>query len=411
VPPRVVILNENESVPFDTRVWQECQALRSDGWEVHVICPTGHFEDPELETEVEGVRLHRFPLRAATGGPVGYLREYALALFHLLRLAWRLGPVDVVHASNPPDLMFLVAKLLKRRGAWFVFDHHDLVPELYLSRFDRGQDALYRATRWLERKTFEAADVAIATNESYREIAVDRGGMDPGRVFVVRNAPADQRVRTVTPDPALAEGKQHLLCYLGTMGPQDGVDYAVRALRTLREVHGREDWHAAFIGAGDCLDELKQLAADLGLESMVTFTGRVSNEDLCRYLSTADICLAPDPRNALNDVSSMTKIVEYMTVGKPIVSFDLRETRFTAQEAAVYAEPNSERDFAKLIVNLLDDPSERSRMGKVGQARALGELSWDRSREALLSAYKILRAPRPVTASRWRGKGRPAPTV
>jgi len=407
----VVILNENESVPFDTRVWQECQALRADGWEVHVICPIGHFEDSEREAEVEGVRLHRFPLRAATGGPVGYLREYALALFHLLRLAWRLGPVDVVHASNPPDLMFLVAKVLKRRGAWFVFDHHDLVPELYLSRFDRGQDALYRATRWLERKTFEAADVAIATNESYREIAVDRGGMDPDRVFVVRNAPADQRVRTVTPDPALAEGKQHLLCYLGTMGPQDGVDYAVRALRTLRDVHGREDWHAAFIGAGDCLDELKQLAADLGLESMITFTGRVSNDDLCRYLSTADICLAPDPRNALNDVSSMTKIVEYMTVGKPIVSFDLRETRFTAQEAAVYAEPNSERDFAKLIVKLLDDPSERSRMGKVGQARALGELSWDRSRGALLSAYKILREPRPVTNGRWRGKGRPAPTV
>jgi glycosyltransferase involved in cell wall biosynthesis len=411
VPLRVVILNENESVPFDTRVWQECQALRSDGWEVHVICPTGHYEDPELETEVEGVHLHRFRLRAATGGPLGYLREYALALFHMLRIARRLGPVDVVHASNPPDLMFLVAKALKRRGAWFVFDHHDLVPELYLSRFDRGQDALYRATRWLEQKTFEAADVAIATNESYREIAVDRGGMDPDRVFVVRNAPADQRVRTVTPDPALAQGKQHLLCYLGTMGPQDGVDYAVRALRTLRDVHGRADWHAAFIGAGDCLDELRQLVVDLELESMVTFTGRVSNDDLCRYLSTADICLAPDPRNALNDVSSMTKIVEYMTVGKPIVSFDLRETRFTAQEAAVYAEPNSERDFANLIVKLLDDPSERSRMGKVGQARALGELSWEKSREALLSAYKILREPRPVADSRRPGKGRPAPTV
>jgi glycosyltransferase involved in cell wall biosynthesis len=230
-------------------------------------------------------------------------------------------------------------------------------------------------------------------------------------VFVVRNAPADQRVRTVTPDPALAQGKQHLLCYLGTMGPQDGVDYAVRALRTLRDVHGRADWHAAFIGAGDCLDELRQLVVDLELESMVTFTGRVSNDDLCRYLSTADICLAPDPRNALNDVSSMTKIVEYMTVGKPIVSFDLRETRFTAQEAAVYAEPNSERDFANLIVKLLDDPSERSRMGKVGQARALGELSWEKSREALLSAYKILREPRPVADSRRRGKGRPAPTV
>jgi glycosyltransferase involved in cell wall biosynthesis len=394
VPGRVVVLNENESVPFDTRVWQECQVLQADGWEVHVICPTGHGADTETETELDGIRLHRYPLRAATGGPLGYLREYGLALFHTFRLARRLGPVDVVHASNPPDLMFLVATLLKRRGARFVFDHHDLVPELYLSRFGRGRDAIYRATCWLERRTFRSADVAIATNESYRAVAVERGGMDPERVFVVRNAPADQRVQAVEGDPTLARGKQHLLCYLGTMGPQDGVDYAVRALGQLRTLRGEQDWHAMFIGSGDCHDELRRLSTELELDSVITFAGRIPDEDLSRYLSSADICLAPDPRNPLNDVSSMTKIVEYMTVGKPIVSFDLRETRFTAGEAAVYAEPNSERAFAEEINKLLDDPAERDRMGKIGQGRAQGELSWERSRDALLSAYRLVREPR-----------------
>jgi glycosyltransferase involved in cell wall biosynthesis len=363
---------------------------------VHVICPTGHTGDTETEAELDGVRLHRYPLRAATGGPLGYLREYALALFHTFRLARRLGPVDVVHASNPPDLMFLVAAMLKRRGARFVFDHHDLVPELYLSRFGRGEDAIYRATRWLERKTFQAADVTIATNESYRAVAVERGGMDPKRVFVVRNAPTDQRVRAVEGDPELSGGKEHLLCYLGTMGPQDGVDYAVRALGQLRSARREQDWHALFIGGGDRHEELRRLAAELGLESVVTFAGRIPDEDLSRYLSSADICLAPDPRNPLNDVSSMTKIVEYMTVGKPIVSFDLRETRFTAGDAAVYAEPNSERAFAEQINKLLDDPAERARMGKIGQARALGELSWERSRDALLAAYRLVREPQPA---------------
>jgi glycosyltransferase involved in cell wall biosynthesis len=377
-------------------VWQECQVLRAEGWEVHVICPTGHTGDTETEAELDGVRLHRYPLRAATGGPLGYLREYALALFHTFRLARRLGPVDVVHASNPPDLMFLVAAMLKRRGARFVFDHHDLVPELYLSRFGRGEDAIYRATRWLERKTFQAADVTIATNESYRAVAVERGGMDPKRVFVVRNAPTDQRVRAVEGDPELSGGKEHLLCYLGTMGPQDGVDYAVRALGQLRSARREQDWHALFIGGGDRHEELRRLAAELGLESVVTFAGRIPDEDLSRYLSSADICLAPDPRNPLNDVSSMTKIVEYMTVGKPIVSFDLRETRFTAGDAAVYAEPNSERAFAEQINKLLDDPAERARMGKIGQARALGELSWERSRDALLAAYRLVREPQPA---------------
>jgi glycosyltransferase involved in cell wall biosynthesis len=378
---------ENLSVPFDRRVWQECTTLRDAGWQVHVICPQGTKRDTEPEVELDGVRIHRYPLRAATGGPTGYLREYASALWHTARLARRVGPVDVVHACNPPDLLFLVALLLKRRGARFVFDQHDLVPELYLSRFDRGQDLLYRAVCALERLTYRAADVVIATNESYREVALRRGGKRPEDVFVVRSAPQVDRFRQVPAEPELRRGKPHLLCYLGVMGPQDGVDYALRALASLRDELGRTDWHAVFVGAGDTFDAMVELSRRLGLADSVEFTGRIPDADLVRYLSTADVCLSPDPHNPLNDVSTMNKVLEYMAMGRPIVSFDLREARVSAGDAAVYAPANDESAFAKLIARLLDDPEERDRMGRLGQERINGPLSWRNSQRALLAAY------------------------
>ncbi|TQS27789.1 glycosyltransferase family 4 protein [Microbispora sp. KK1-11] len=384
---RALILVENLSVPFDRRVWQESTALRDAGWEVHVICPTGANRDTEPEALIDGVRIHRYPLRPATGGPVGYLREYGLALLHTYRLARKVGPVQVVHACNPPDLLFLVARMLKRRGARFVFDQHDLVPELYLSRFGRGEDFLYRLVLRLERLTYRAADVVIATNESYRRAALTRGGKKPGEVFVVRSAPVVERFHQVPPEEALKRGKPHLLCYLGVMGPQDGVDYALRSLALLRDEIGRSDWHAVFVGAGDTFDAMVALSRELGLSDMVEFTGRIPDEDLLRYLSAADVCLAPDPYNPLNDVSTMNKIMEYMAMARPIVSFDLREARVSAGDAAVYAPPNDESEFAKLIALLLDDPEERRRMGEIGQARVSGPLSWENSRAALLAAY------------------------
>lgn len=394
---RALILVENLSVPFDRRVWQESTALRDAGWEVHVICPRGTKRDTEPYAEIDGVRIHRYPLRVATGGPAGYLKEYGSALWHTLRLARKIGPVDVVHACNPPDLFFLVALLLrrpwpKRKGARFVFDQHDLVPELYLSRFDRGKDVLYRAVCLLERLTYRAADVVIATNESYREVALRRGGKRPEEVFVVRSAPAVERFRQVPAEPPLRRGKPHLLCYLGVMGPQDGVDYALRALARLRDELGRTDWHAVFVGAGDTFDAMVELSRRLGLHELVEFTGRIPDSDLVRYLSTADVCLAPDPYNPLNDVSTMNKILEYMAMSRPIVSFDLREARVSAGDAAVYATPNDESEFAKLIARLLDDPEERSRMGELGRSRVAGPLSWEHSRRALLAAYAAARS-------------------
>ncbi|MGA5115438.1 glycosyltransferase family 4 protein [Streptomyces pseudogriseolus] len=385
---RALILVENLSVPFDRRVWQECRTLRDAGWEVDVICPQGAKRDTEPEAVIEGVRIHRYPLRAATGGPAGYLKEYGAALWHTARLARKVGPVDVVHACNPPDLLFLPALRLKRQGAKFVFDQHDLVPELYLSRFGRGKDLLYRGVCALERMTYRAADVVLATNESYKDVAVRRGGRRPEDVFVVRSAPDTERFRPVEPEPELRRGKPHLLCYLGVMGPQDGVDYALRALAKLRDELGRTDWHAVFVGAGDTFDAMVQLSRELGLADQVEFTGRVPDADLVRWLSSADVCLSPDPCNPLNDVSTMNKVLEYMVMGRPIVSFDLKEARVSAGEAAVYAAGDDELEFARLVAQLLDDPEQRARMGKFGQERINGTLAWRNSQAALLAAYE-----------------------
>ncbi|WP_112277213.1 glycosyltransferase family 4 protein [Lentzea terrae] len=388
---RALILVENLSVPFDRRVWQESKALRDAGWEVHVICPQGTKRDTEPYAEIDGVRIHRYPLTAATGGPQGYVKEYGLALWHTYRLARQIGKagkIDVIHACNPPDLLYLVAKLVRGKGTKFIFDQHDLCPELYESRFNRGRDLLYKAVCRLERSTYRTADVVISTNESYRQVALTRGGKRPEDVFVVRSAPAVERFREVPPDPALKQGKKHMLCYLGVMGPQDGVDYALRAIAALRDELDRTDWHAVFVGGGDTFDEMVELSRQLDLSDLVTFTGRIPDEELLTVLSTADVCLAPDPLNPLNDVSTMNKIMEYMAMAKPIVSFDLVEAKVSAGEAALYARPNDISEFAKLISGLLDDPEARARMGQLGQERVRGPLSWENSRKALLTAYE-----------------------
>jgi glycosyltransferase involved in cell wall biosynthesis len=379
-------------------VWQECRALTDAGYRVEVICPVGNGRDTEPFAEIDGVRISRYPLVPATGGPSGYVREYGAALWHTLRIARRLSraePFDVVHACNPPDLLFLIALALRPSGARFLFDHHDLVPELFESRFAGGSRVLHRVSLLLERLTCWSVDSVISTNESYRRVAMERGGLPPDRVRVVRSAPDLSRFVPVEPDPALKRGKRHLACYLGVMGPQDGVDYALRALAHLHGELGRDDLHTTFIGSGDAFDEVVALANRLGLDEVVEFTGRVPDEVVQSYLSTADVCLSPDPKNPLNDVSSMNKVVEYMAMSRPMVSFDLHEARVTAQDAAVYAPGNDEVRFAELIAQLLDDPGLRERMGAIGRQRVHDALSWDVSRENLLAAYADLLARPP----------------
>lgn len=388
MPGNALVVVENLSVPFDRRVWQECRSLSRAGWGVAVICPQGTRRDAEPHVVLEGVEIHRYPLAAATGGPLGYAREYGQALRWTRRLARRIARtrrLDVVHACNPPDILLPAVRFLRRGGAAFVFDHHDLVPELYESRFGRRGDLLHRLTLRAERVTLRLADAVISTNESYRRVAIGRGGKRPEDVFVVRSAPDLARFNPVAPDPEVRKGKRFVLAYLGVMGPQDGVDHALRALSQLRAM--RDDWRAVFIGEGDVLAEMRGLCATLGLASDVEFTGRVPDDDVIRILSSADVCLAPDPKNPLNDLSTMNKIVEYMALGRPIVSYDLVEARVSAGAAAAYAAANDEGAFAAEIDRLLDDDARREHMGRAGRERLETSLSWTHSEVQLLAAY------------------------
>src|SRR5262245_14540609 len=385
---RTLILVENLSVPFDRRVWQEARSLQAAGFVVSIICPRGEKQDTEPHVVIDEVEIHRYPSRPATGGPVSYAKEYGSAVFRILAHRRRLEKsvrFDVVHACNPPDGLLLTALRSRRRGAAMVFDQHDLVPELYVSRF-RGKGLLHEATLMAERLTFALADVVISPNESYRKVALERGRKRPADVFVVRSAPDLRRFRPVAPDPSLRRSKDYLLAYLGVMGPQDGVDHALRALAVLRRK--RSDWHAVFIGAGDVFAEMKALAAGLGLDGAVQFTGRIPDDDVIRILSTADVCVAPDPKNPLNDLSTMNKIVEYMALSRPIVSYDLVEARVSAEDAALYATANDVDDFARCLDVLLDSPELREQMGHAGRHRLETELSWSRSEQQLLAAYE-----------------------
>ncbi|HEY8777428.1 MAG TPA: glycosyltransferase family 4 protein [Gaiellaceae bacterium] len=385
---RVLFVVENASVPTDTRVWSECLAIQEAGFDVTVISPEGTDRDTARFEVRDGIEIHRFRVPYAEGGPRGFAVEYSVAFWRLWRTARRLSRQQrftVVHAANPPDLLLLAALPLKRKASRFIFDQHDLVPELYLSRFDGRRGLLYWLTRAMERASFSLADVVVSPNDSYRTVALRRGRKDSEDVFVVRNAPDTSVFERGQPDPGLKRGKPHLVAYVGTMNTQDGLDHAVRALAILRDK--RTDWHAIFVGDGDAAGETKRLADEAGLGNMVHFTGFLSTPDVVAVLSTADICLSPEPRSPLNEASTFIKIAEYMAVECPVVAYDLRESRFTAGGAAVYAEPDDVEGFAALIDGLLDDPERRQAMGRVGRARILSDLSWQRSKLALVAAY------------------------
>ena len=396
---RVLILLENEPLPSDRHVWNQATALTRAGYEVTAICPTGESRDREAFELIDGVAIHRYRPRGGGEGAVGYAVEYLAALWSMRRLARRLArerPFDLVHACSPPDFLLLAALPLRRRGARFVFDHHDLTPELYLTRFGGG--LLHRLTLAAEQVAFRSADVVLSVNDSYRRVAIGRGRRGPGDVAVVRTGPDLTRFVPSPPDDSLKRGKRFLLSYVGVMGPQDGVD---EALLSLAELHSRrQDWHAIFMGDGDVLDEMRALAAALGLAECVEFTGWVEHETIGRVLSSSDVCLAPDPSNALNDVSSMVKLSEYMAMSRPMVSFDLAESRFGAGEAAIFVAPGDHEGFAEALSTLLDDPDRRAAMGAAGRERVERVLAWEHQERSLLAAYSRALAMGPARASR-----------
>lgn len=390
-PRRVLIIVENLPSPFDRRVWQEATTLRQHGYEVSIICPTGKGYSKKYE-EIDGIHIYRHNLPLEADGALGYLLEYSTALFWEFYLAFKVlftRGFDVIHACNPPDLIFIVGGFFRLFGKKFLFDHHDINPELYEAKFGR-RDFFWKLMVWCERLTFKTAGVSIATNESYKRIAIERGGMAPEDVYVVRSGPKLDRLKIIDPVPALKKGKQYLVGYVGVMGKQEGIDYLLRAARHIVFDMQRTDIHFGLVGGGTELEELKRYAVELGLADYVTFTDRVPDQELLEMLNTADICVNPDVANEMNDKSTMNKIMEYMALAKPIVQFDLTEGRFSAGEASLYANKNDEIDLADKIVELLDDPEKRKKMGEFGRNRVVNELEWDYEVPKLLAAYEAL---------------------
>ena len=388
---RVLIIVENLPCPFDRRVWQEARTLRAAGYGVSIICPKGKGYERSYE-QIEGIAIYRHPQPFEASGPLGYFAEYTWALLAEFVLSVRVlmeQGFDAIHACNPPDTLFLIGGFYKIFGKKFLFDHHDVNPELYEAKFQR-RDFFYRLMLTLERLTFRTADVSVATNESYRRIAIERGGLSPSKVFVVRSGPDLSRLKILPPVPQLRKGRRHLVGYVGVMGRQEGIDGLLEAVRHIVYDLGRTDVHFGLVGGGTELAAMQTLARELAIEAYVTFTGRVPDNELLAMLNTADVCVNPDIANEMNDKSTMNKIMEYMALGKPIVQYDLVEGRVSAQEASLYAKRNDPKDLAQKIVQLLDDEPLRKRMGQIGLERVKTTLAWEHEVPRLLAAYEAL---------------------
>ena len=389
---RVLIIVQNLPVPFDRRVWLECQTLTMAGCDVSVVCPKGP-GDPSYAL-VAGVKLYKYRPYASKGNKASFILEYVysfLATLWLALKASRAGRFDVVQACNPPDIFWPIGRLFRALyGSRFVFDHHDLCPELYESRFPQGSKLVRRMLVMLERFTVRSADHVIATNDSYRAIDIERHGAQPDKVTVVRTGPDPERLKPTVPDLDLRRGRHFLVAYIGVMGPQDGVDIVLHVADTIVHTLARTDISFTLIGSGDCYEELLQLRDELGLGDYVEFTGRIPDDAVASILSTADVGISPDPKNPLNDRSTMNKTMEYMAFGLPVVAFDLVETRVSAAEAGLYATPNDVDELASLLVELIDDPVRREEMGKAGRTRVERELAWCHQAARYTKVYESL---------------------
>ncbi|MDZ8024177.1 MAG: glycosyltransferase family 4 protein [Nostoc sp. DedQUE01] len=389
---KVLIIVENLPVPFDRRVWMEATTLQKAGYEVAVISPTGNGFDKEYEV-IEQIHIYRHPLPPEESSVIGYLREYSWAInwqFRLAQRVWRERGFDVIHICNPPDLLFLVAGWFKLfHGIRIIFDHHDLSPEMYEAKYQR-RDIFYHGLRLAERSTYGTADIVISTNESHRQVAITRGQKEPEKVFVVRSAPDLSRFRRMPPNPNYRGDRNYLVGYMGVMGEPEGIDYLLRMVNYIVRKKNRQDIHFMLIGSGPAAEKLKALSKELEITEFVEFTGFKQGEELLERLSSCDVCVEPSPTSAYNENCTMNKILEYMAMGKAIVQFDLREGRRSAQEASLYAKPNDEVEFAEKILELLDSPERREKIGAEGRRRMEEILEWQYQAPKLLEAYDRL---------------------
>jgi glycosyltransferase involved in cell wall biosynthesis len=388
---RVLIIVENLPCPFDRRVMQEARTLTAAGYVVSIISPKAQGYEKSFE-RIDGIDIHRHPLPREADGALGYLLEYGVALFWEFWLSVRIlfgRGFDIIHACNPPDTIFLIGGFYKLFGKKFVFDHHDINPELYEAKFGKRGFG-YKLLSTLERMTFRTADMVISTNESYRKIALTRGRVKEKDVFVVRSGPDLTRLKQVPPNPALRKGRKYLVGYVGVMGKQEGIDLLLQAVQLIVKHLGRTDIQFGLVGGGTELPAMRELAKKLDIADYVTFTGRVPDAELLEMLNTADICVNPDRANDMNDRSTMNKVMEYMALGKPLVQFDLTEGRVSAGEASWYARQNDVADLAQKMVALLADENQRVHMSAVGRERIEHVLSWQHEAPRLLAAYQYL---------------------
>ncbi|GAC1342363.1 MAG: glycosyltransferase family 4 protein [Ktedonobacteraceae bacterium] len=390
---KVLMLVENLPVPADPRVWIEAKTLRDSGFKVCVICPKGATKYREAHTCIEGIHIYRYQLPVVSNKYTGYIAEFAVALLMTFWLSIKVllrHGFDVIHAANPPDLFFLIGLFYRLLGKKYVFDQHDLAPEMFLVKFKGRLKFVYGLLLFFEWCSYRVAQQVIVTNLSQKWKATERGGCSPNKVIVVRNGPDLNRLKLVAAEPDLKRGCRFLLAYIGVMGIQDGVEYALQALHSLVHKRGRQDVSLVLMGDGDQLQTLKALAHELSIDSYVNFAGWTEGKDIVRYLSVTDVGISPDPQNRLNELSTMIKTMEYMAMGIPVVAFDLVETRFSTQGAALYATPNVVEDFADKIEDLLDDEELRLKLGAIGRKRIEEELSWEASKGYLLLAYQRL---------------------
>ena len=392
----VLLIVENEAVPFDRRMWNIGRALREFGADVSVICPM-FGKDSEKETVLDDIAIYRYKNTFADGSVAGYVKEYGTAFvktfFLLHKLLLRRKRIHIVHVANPPDIFWPLALYVRLFGIKFIFDEHDLSPEAYLSRFDKAEGdggLLFTVQKWFQHLSYRFAHGIISTNESYKARALEVNPAYAGKTFVVRNGPDTRLFGHRPPNPALKEGHKYLAAYIGVMAIQDGVEYIIRAIDELVNRRHYRDLIVYLIGKGDDWPRLKRLTEQLHLEDHFVFTGRIPDEPALEILSTADVCLSPDPQNPLNDLSTMTKIMEYMALGKPIVSFELKEARYSAGESALYVKSNDAVAFADGILKLLGDPVGSKKMAEFGTARVEALLSWQKQSESLLRAYQFV---------------------
>lgn len=382
----ILVVIENLPAPFDRRVWQEATTLKEHGAKVSIICPKMKGYEKSYEV-IDDIEIYRHPLKEGKGA-LGYAVEYSQAIFWEFILSWKIffkKRFHVIHGCNPPDLIFITALFFKLFGVKYVFDHHDINPELYISKFEK-KGFFYKLMLLFERLTFKTANYSIATNESYKKIAIERGKMKPQKVQVVRSGPKLERLKLIDPVIKLKKGKKYLIGYIGVIGEQEGLDLLLESAKYI--VSKRDDVHFGIVGGGTHLEDIKQLCIDMNLSDHFDFYGRVDDQTMLEVLNTADVCVNPDKPTAMNDLSTMNKIMEYMALKKPIVQYTLKEGKFSAKDASLYAKNTDPIDFAEKIIELLDDEALRTKMGTYGYNRVLNELSWAHENKNLINIYK-----------------------